>query len=73
MARPPAMSGTCKHCGADTWGYRACDKCGDLTCKNCDRCGCGAKVVREMVCSRCGLLRAATLFAGDSTVCRDCS
>jgi Zn-dependent peptidase ImmA (M78 family) len=72
MARPPAMSGTCKHCGANTWGYRACDKCGDVTCKNCGRCGCGAKAVREMVCSRCGLLRAATLFSGGSTVCRDC-
>ncbi len=72
IARPPAMSGTCKHCDADTWGYHACDKCGDVTCKNCGRCGCGAKVVREMVCSRCGLLLAARLFSGDSTVCRDC-
>jgi Zn-dependent peptidase ImmA (M78 family) len=73
MARPPAMSGTCRHCGADTWGYRACEKCGDVRCNECGKCGCGARERMEKVCVRCGLLKATALFEQGSDRCRDCS
>lgn len=72
MARPVAMSGSCRHCGADTWGYRACDECGDVHCKHCGRCGCGAREAAELTCSRCYELKAAHLFPTGGGVCVDC-
>ena len=56
-ARPTAMSGTCRHCGADTWGYTACPTCGDVRCPVCGRCGCGAPASTTRVCSVCHLER----------------
>jgi transposase-like protein len=54
-ARPTAMSGTCRHCGASTWGYTACPACGDVQCRDCGRCGCGAPALATRVCSACHL------------------
>ncbi len=71
-ARSISMSGTCKHCGADTWGNRACNICGDVKCRSCGRCGCGARERLTLVCSRCRLTKASTQFPAGSTTCRDC-
>ena len=71
-ARTIALSGTCKHCGASTWGYKPCEKCGDVRCRSCGKCGCGAKVVADRVCPRCFLVKATTQYRPGSEVCRDC-
>lgn len=73
--RPTLLSGKCRHCGADSWGYRACDRCGDTWCKKCQRCGCGAASGErpQRTCPRCGLTRAISQFDRGSTLCRDCA
>jgi IrrE N-terminal-like domain len=72
-ARPTAMSGTCRHCGADTWGYTACSRCGDVRCRACGRCGCGAPAPTTRVCTVCHLDKGKGQFRSPtSTVCRDC-
>jgi hypothetical protein len=72
-ARPTTMSGTCRHCGASTWGYTACATCGDVQCRDCGRCGCGAPVPTTRVCLRCHLHKGKAQFRSPaSTVCRDC-
>lgn len=72
--RPTLLSGTCRHCGAESWGYKACDKCGDPWCKRCKKCGCGAPSERpHKTCSRCKLTRATSQFEKGSEICRDCA
>jgi hypothetical protein len=72
-ARPISMSGSCRHCGADTWGYTACPTCGDVRCRTCGRCGCGAPAPTTRVCSVCRLEKGKGQFrSAASTVCRDC-
>lgn len=71
-ARTIALSGTCRHCGANTWGYKACEKCGDVWCRSCGKCGCGAPAAKERVCSSCFLTKASTQFLAGSDVCNDC-
>jgi len=73
IARLISMSGSCGHCGADTWGYAACPKCGDVRCRTCGRCGCGAQAPTTRVCSVCRLEKGKGQFrSATSTVCRDC-
>ena len=69
---PTAFSGTCRHCGAAAWGYRACDRCGDVRCQACARCGCGAPHSPTRPCSRCNLIKGRAQFRAGSSVCRDC-
>jgi Zn-dependent peptidase ImmA (M78 family) len=72
-ARPTAMSGSCRHCGADIWGYTACPTCGDVRCRVCSRCGCGAPAATTRVCSVCHLQKGRGQFRSPaSTACRDC-
>jgi len=74
-ARPMALQGSCRHCGAHTWGYRSHDICGDTWCRSCGRCGCGASEPQgpEMkTCKQCGLTKRATVYADDTDVCIDC-
>jgi hypothetical protein len=72
-ARPTAMSGRCRHCGADTWGYIACPKCDDVPCRSCGRCGCGVPAPTTRVCSVCRLEKGKSQFrSAASTACRDC-
>jgi hypothetical protein len=72
-ARPTAMSGTCRHCGANTWGYIACPACGDVQCRVCGRCGCRAPAPTTRVCPRCHLEKGKGQFRSPaSTACRDC-
>lgn len=72
-ARPTAMSGTCRHCGANTWGYTACPACGDVQCRDCRGCWCGAPALVTWVCSACHLEKGKGQFRSPaSTVCRDC-
>ena len=72
--RPTALSGTCRHCGANAWGYKACEKCGDPWCKRCKRCGCGAPDERpQKTCAHCKLTRATSQFETGSEICRDCA
>jgi hypothetical protein len=72
-ARPTAMSGSCRHCGANSWGYTACPKCDDVRCRSCGRCGCGAPAPSSRVCSVCRLEKGKGQFrSAASTVCRDC-
>lgn len=76
QARPTAYSGTCPHCGAHTWGYRLHETCGELWCRKCKRCSCGAAKRPEPPtrrCSRCGLTKRSNLFIqNDGQVCVDC-
>jgi hypothetical protein len=75
-ARPSAYSGRCPHCGAHTWGYRLHEICGELWCRQCGRCACGAPTAREpstRTCSVCGLTKRSHLFQGDTDVCLDCA
>lgn len=73
-ARGYAYGGDCAHCGANTWGYRPCEKCGDAPCRSCRKCGCGAPQARSgTTCLRCGLIKAKTQFAKDSEICVDCN
>jgi Zn-dependent peptidase ImmA (M78 family) len=72
-ARPTAMSGTCRHCGANTWGYTACPTCGDVRCRACGRCGCGAPAPTARVCTVCHLEKGKGQFRSPtSIICRDC-
>jgi Zn-dependent peptidase ImmA (M78 family) len=71
-ARPIALSGTCAHCGEATWGYQPCEKCGDVRCRKCDRCGCGAPSQATRQCPRCHLARGPGLFRKGSSICVDC-
>jgi hypothetical protein len=72
LARPVPLQGTCKHCGSDTWGYRACDKCGDVRCNSCGKCGCGARQVAERMCRSCFMVKGEAQFAAGADVCIDC-
>jgi hypothetical protein len=72
-ARPTAMSDTCRRCGSNTWGYTACVACGDVRCRECGQCGCGAPTPASRVCSACHLEKGKGQFRSPaSTVCRDC-
>lgn len=72
-ARPIAISGTCRHCGEATWGYAACPDCGDVRCRSCGPCGCGAPSPTTRVCGVCRLEKGRAQFrTSTSTVCRDC-
>jgi Zn-dependent peptidase ImmA (M78 family) len=72
-ARPIAMSGSCRHCGTDTWGYTACPKCGDVRCRSCGHCGCNAPGPTTRVCAVCRLEKGKGQFrSAASTACRDC-
>jgi Zn-dependent peptidase ImmA (M78 family) len=72
-ARPTAMSGSCRHCGADTWGYTACPKCDDVRCRLCGCCGCGAPPPTTRLCSICSLEKGKGQFRSATTMaCRDC-
>jgi hypothetical protein len=74
-ARPPAYSGACLHCGAHTWGYRLHETCGELWCRECGKCACGANKrpgPSNRTCSRCGLTKRSSLFAELTDVCVDC-
>lgn len=71
-SRGIALSGTCRHCGADTWGYRACDKCGDVRCRSCGKCGCGAKESDERICPKCFLVKNRAQFPAGRQVCLEC-
>jgi hypothetical protein len=66
------LSGTCRHCGGPAWGTKACDKCGDPTCKHCGRCGCGAPAPSMRTCPKCHLTKPRALFPRGSAECRDC-
>jgi hypothetical protein len=73
IARPIAISGTCRHCGEATWGYAACADCGDVRCRACDRCGCGVPSPSTRVCAGCRLEEGKAQFrTKTSTICRDC-
>ncbi len=72
QARGIALSGTCRHCRANSWGYRACDLCGDPVCRSCGKCGCGAPPPLEQACTRCYMIKGSAQFARGSSVCRDC-
>ncbi len=72
-ARPIAIRGTCKHCGADTWSYKACPDCGDVKCKSCRRCDCGAPTPATRICTRCWLQKGKAQFrTATSKVCLEC-
>jgi len=72
-ARPISISGTCRHCGADTWGYTACEDCGDVRCRSCHRCGCGAPRPATWVCTVCWLEKGKAQFrTATSTACLEC-
>jgi Zn-dependent peptidase ImmA (M78 family) len=72
-ARPIAISGTCRHCGEATWGYVPCPDCGDVWCRSCGRCGCGAPQPATRVCAICRFEKGKAQFrTKTSTVCRDC-
>jgi Zn-dependent peptidase ImmA (M78 family) len=72
-ARGISLSGTCRHCGENTWGYRACSTCGDVICRSCKKCGCGAPPPTERECTKCFMIKSKAQFVGGSTVCRDCA
>ena len=69
---PILFSGTCRHCGARVYGTRACDKCGDVKCRVCGKCGCGAPIPLEKVCINCHMIKGKAQFRTKSTVCREC-
>jgi Zn-dependent peptidase ImmA (M78 family) len=72
-ARPTALSGSCRHCGAATWGYTACTSCGDVRCRTCGRCGCGAQAPTTRVCPVCHLAKGKGQFRSPrATICREC-
>lgn len=73
-AREIAITGDCRHCGARTWGYRACAQCGDVRCRSCGKCGCGASpaALRERRCNRCFLVKASSQFVDTSDICSEC-
>jgi hypothetical protein len=71
-ATPILFTGTCRHCGASVWGTRTCDKCGDVTCRSCGRCGCGAATPLVKVCTQCHMKKGKAQFPAGSSVCRDC-
>lgn len=76
QARSSAYSGTCPHCGAHTWGYRLHETCGELWCRECRKCACGAPTTPEpstRTCSECGLTKRSNLFGDQSDVCVDCA
>lgn len=72
VATPMLMSGHCAHCRARVFGTHACDKCGDVTCRTCGRCGCGAPQRSAGVCNRCHLRKARSQFRLGSALCREC-
>lgn len=71
-AMPTFMGGTCAHCGANVFGLRACDKCGDVKCRRCGRCGCGAPTPLMKTCSTCHMTKGKSQFHAGSLICRDC-
>jgi hypothetical protein len=71
-ARGVALSGTCRHCGADTWGYKACDKCGDVRCRSCGKCGCGAREPSDRLCPNCFLVKSKAQFRPGAKECIEC-
>jgi IrrE N-terminal-like domain len=71
-ATPTLFSGTCRHCGADTYGTRACEKCGDVKCRKCGKCGCGAPAPLVKTCTECHMQKGKALFPAGSSVCREC-
>lgn len=72
-ARSIPISGTCRHCDADTWGYTACPACDDVRCRSCGRCGCGAPRSATRICTACNLEKGRAQFpTATSRVCRDC-
>jgi hypothetical protein len=72
-ARPIPISGTCRHCDADTWGYTACPICDAVRCRSCGRCGCGAPRPTTRICTACNLEKGRAQFSSaTSRVCRDC-
>ncbi len=70
---PMLVGGTCAHCGAGTYGLRACDKCGDVKCRKCGRCGCGAPKPAMRTCTKCYMMKARSQFRAGSSECRECS
>lgn len=72
IATPMLLTGSCRHCGARVWGTRACDKCGDVRCRACGKCGCGAPPLRAKVCARCYMLKNKAQFHPGSSLCREC-
>jgi hypothetical protein len=69
---PIVFSGTCRHCGAGVYGTRACDKCGDVKCRACGKCGCGAPIPLEKICTKCHMIKGKAQFRTRSFVCREC-
>lgn len=75
-ARRSAYQGTCPHCGANKWGYRLHDACGELWCRKCKLCECDAPsspTVDEKRCTECQTTKRNTLFPEGSDRCVDCS
>jgi len=62
IAGPMALTGSCLHCGARVFGTRSCDKCGDVRCRACGKCGCGAPRPARVVCVKCHLLKGKAEF-----------
>jgi hypothetical protein len=71
-ATPILFSGTCRHCGAGVYGTRACEKCGDVTCRKCGKCGCGAPAPLVKICTKCHMMKGKAQFRPGSSVCREC-
>lgn len=68
-----AIEAWCDDCGASFRAYRVCADCGAPKHPDCGRCECdlGASST-ERPCMSCFLIRHASQFDGDSTVCKDC-
>lgn len=69
---PVAFSGTCPHCGSNVYGLRACDQCGNVKCRKCGKCGCGAPPPAQRVCTSCHMVKGKAQFRAGSAVCKDC-
>ena len=69
---PILLSGTCWNCGAGVFGTRACEKCGDVKCRVCGKCGCGKPIPLEKVCTHCHMIKGKAQFRSGSLICRAC-
>ena len=76
VSRPGTSSGgaatwwTCETCGEQFPAMDRCPACGQPKCPSAGHCGCGP--AQEQRCSACFMMRHASQFEKDSTVCREC-
>lgn len=66
--------GWCDHCQVPFSGGRTCAECGALVHGACGQCECAVSVrTTQKVCPTCFMERPASMFAGSSTVCSECT